>query len=145
MEVKETTSGTGPPHSPPSYSTLPTPVPEEWVGLRSALSLGPPSPSSILSLCLPHLFPSFIILGLVSIPCLLFLPSFVIASNARPPSAPPILSWQNGLGAVVAPRTHSNTVSLQAVPSHTCSREMKRATSALSRCVLHKATVAPCY
>lgn len=126
-----------------------------------APSLGPPSPSSIPFLTRVSLSPSPLPLlhhpGSV-LHSLSIIPPVVChhvqhsASHrsSAPPTVPPVLRSSRGM-TVSAPSkrgVHTATLCLSrpSPPSlvHTCSSQMKRATSASSRCVLHKATVAPC-
>lgn len=115
-------------------------------------SLGPSSPSSVPSLTPASLSPSS--------PPLLHHPRSRLHSLSiiprvvchRVQRSPSLRSSDAGVAGRARRRRSAPCTQQQlrlSRPSsslvHTCSREMKPATSALSRCVLHKATVAPCY
>lgn len=131
-----------PPPSPPAPRGVGGPTLRSQS--RTPITILHPFPHSCLSVSLTSPTPSS---SWVSSPFVVYYSSCRLSSRPTLVLSPllAILAWQNGLGAAVALRTHNNTVSLQAVSSHTCSREMKPATAAVSRCVLHKATVALCY
>lgn len=117
-----------------------TPGGRGWATVPPFLSSASPVSSAPSS---PHL---------VSIYCFLFLLSFGVPAPRRPGAPALLRSLRGGTGPVASCSVHAAALrrsSLSGPPPagvlHPRSHEMKRATPALSRCVLHKATVAPCY